>query len=180
MVLIVKGGGSRALAHKVFGEPGNPVFLLEERKVPPIAHGTGGQNIADRSVPHILLHYVCHVLRTAAQRKAVAVLQFEPDIAVILPHELLQHLDDPFAVHFVCSAMRLSTGFNHGNRFCQSEDEGDACIGNRDSKGALIIEFIVRDQFAKHGEELLVCFPRFIQEVIIRIIFDSFGFEVSD
>ena len=119
MVLIVKGGGSRALAHKVFGEPGNPVFLLEERKVPPIAHGTGGQDIADGSVPHFFLHHICHVPRATAQGKAVAVLQFEPDVAVVLPHKLLQHLDDPFAVHLVCSSMWLPTGLDHGNRFCQ-------------------------------------------------------------
>ena len=66
------------------------------------------------------------------------------------------------------------------NRFCKPEDEGDACIGNRDTKGALIIELAVRDHPAKHSEELLVGFLRFIQEVVVRILFDSFGFEVSD
>ena len=48
--------------------------------------------------------------------------------------------------------MWLSTSFDHGNCFCQPKNERDACIGNRDAEGSLIIELAVRNYPAKHTQ----------------------------
>ena len=47
MVLIVKGGGGRAFAYKMFGKTGDSVFLFEKGEISAITHGAGSQNIAD-------------------------------------------------------------------------------------------------------------------------------------